>query len=103
MKFYWLVFGVLTVWTITHFLQAEDGLWEIVIRIRQFLGAGFWGKFLDCFYCLSVWVSAPIAYLAGQSWPERALLWPSFSAPAMLLEGVAKPAPGPFAEDPVKE
>ena len=104
MKFYWLTLGTLTVWRITHFLQAEDGPWDVVIRMRQLVGEGFWGRLLDCFYCLSVWIAAPIAYLVGQSWPERALLWPSLSAAAILLERVTSAAPkvppAPFAEDP---
>jgi Protein of unknown function (DUF1360) len=107
MKFYWLILGVLTVWRITHFLQAEDGPWDIVIRVRQLAGEGFWGKLLDCFYCLSVWIAAPVAYLLGQSWLERALLWCSFSAAAILLERVTDAAPkipsAPFAEDPAEE
>jgi hypothetical protein len=56
---------------------------------------------------VSVWIAAPIAYLVGQSWLERALLWPSFSAAAILLERVTNPAaripPAPFADDPSKE
>jgi len=107
MKFYWLVLGVLTVWRVTFFLQAEDGPWDIVIRVREFVAEGFWGKLLDCFYCLSVWIAAPMAYLLGQSWTERALLWPSLSAAAILLERVTNKAPrvqpALFAEDPGEE
>jgi hypothetical protein len=93
MKFYGFVLGVLTAWRITYFLQAENGPWDIVIRVRQFVGEGFWGKLLDCFYCLSVWMAAPIAYLVGQSWLERGLLWPSCSAAAILLERVTYVVP----------
>jgi hypothetical protein len=107
MKFYWLVLGALTVWRVTFLLQAEDGPWDIVIRLRQFVGEGFWGKLMDCFHCLSVWVAAPVAVLVGKNWLERALLWPSFSAAAILLERVTNEAwhisPAPFAEDPAKE
>jgi len=103
MKFYRLVLGILTVWRITHFFQAEDGPWDIVNRVRRLAGEGFWGKLLDCFYCLSVWVAAPIALLIGENWFERAFLWPSFSAGAILLERVQGAAPrippAPFAED----
>jgi hypothetical protein len=107
MKFYWLTLGTLAVWRITYFLQAEDGPWDVVIRVRRLVGEGFWGRLLDCFYCLSVWIAAPIAYLVGQSWPERALLWPSLSAAAILLERVTSAAPkvppAPFVEDPGEE
>jgi hypothetical protein len=107
MKFYWLVLGILTVWRITHFLQAEDGPWEIVVLLRRRAGEGFWGKLLDCFYCLSVWVAVPFAFLLGETWWERAFLWPSLSAAAIVLERVtnsaAKVPPVPFAEDPAEE
>jgi hypothetical protein len=107
MKFYRLVLGALTVWRITHFLWAEDGPWDIVIRLRRWAGEGFWGKLLDCFYCLSVWVSAPVGYVIGESWLERALLWPSLSAGAILLQSATnrapKVSPAPFIEDPTGE
>src|ERR1700693_5967343 len=107
MKFYWLILGILAVWRITHFLWAEDGPLDMVIRLRRWAGEGFWGKLLDCFYCLSVWVSVPLAYVAGESWLERVLLWPSLSAGAILLERVtnraSKVIPAPFTEDQGEE
>jgi hypothetical protein len=107
MKFYRLLLGALTVWRITHFLQAEDGPWDIVISLRRSMGEGIWGKLLDCFYCLSVWVAAPIACLIGRNFPERALLWPSLSAAAILLERITNPEPkvpqALFVEDTATE
>ena len=107
MKSYRLVLGLLTVWRITHLLHAEDGPCDVVIRLRRTAGDGSWGKLLDCFYCLSVWVAAPLAFLLGESWWERALLWPSLSAGACLLEQATNPAlripQAPFAEDPAEE
>jgi hypothetical protein len=107
MKFYWLVLGILTVWRITHFLSAEDGPWDVVIILRRRAGETFWGKLLDCFYCLSVWISVPLGYVIGESWLERVLLWPSLSAGAILLERLAnrgpKVIPAPFIEYPGEE
>jgi hypothetical protein len=107
MKVYRLVLGLLTVWRITHLLQAEDGPGDVAVRLRRSAGDGFWGKLLDCFYCLSVWVAAPLAVLLGQSWSERALLWPSLSAGASLLEQATNPGlripPAPFAEDSTED
>jgi hypothetical protein len=104
MKFYRLVVGLLTVWRITHLLQAEDGPWDILVRLRRAAGNSFWGKLLDCFYCLSLWVAAPLAFLLGQTWLERAWLWPALSAGASLLEQASNLSlripPAPFAEDP---
>lgn len=105
MKSYWLILGVLSVWRITYFLQAEDGPWDIVVRLRVAVGNGFWGKLLDCFYCLSVWISAPFAWWLGEDWRERILLWLSFSAGASLLDKLTapKPPPAPYIEEPTKE
>ena len=86
MDFYRLVLGVLVVWRITHLLFAEDGPWDVVIPLRRQAGAGFWGKLLDCFNCLSLWIAAPLVLLLGGGWTERLLLWPALSAGAILLE-----------------
>ena len=109
MHYYWLALGVLSVWRVTHLLAKEDGPWGILARLRHGTGGrvggraggqagaragagaagpagGFWSGLLECFYCLSLWISAPFALWLGQSWKERALLWPAISALAILLE-----------------
>jgi hypothetical protein len=94
MRFYLLVLGILAVWRLTHLLVAEDGPWDAVVRLRGRAGAGFWGRLLDCFYCLSLWIAAPFALLVGVGWRERLLLWPALSAGAILLERITSPARG---------
>jgi hypothetical protein len=86
MEFYRLALGMLGVWRITHLLQAEDGPWEIMARLRRPLGGGFLGRLLDCFACCSLWVAAPFAVGLGGSLGQGLLLWLSFSAGAILLE-----------------
>jgi hypothetical protein len=86
MQFYRLVLGVLAVWRITHLLNAEDGPWDLLVKLRKLAGNGVFGGLLDCFYCLSLWVSAPLAWLLGHGWEFRLLLWPALSAGAILLE-----------------
>ncbi|MCP4657242.1 MAG: hypothetical protein GY856_17675 [bacterium] len=86
MHYYLIVLGVLGVWRITHLLQAEDGPWDLVVRLRRRAGDGFWGELLDCFNCLSLWIAAPFAYLLGADTRELLLLWPALSAAAILLQ-----------------
>jgi len=86
MQSYWFAAGVLCCWRLTHLLQAEDGPWDMVVRLRRRAGSGFWGKLLDCFYCLSLWVALPIAFWLGDSWVHRLILWPAVSGGAILLE-----------------
>jgi hypothetical protein len=83
---YRVLLGVLCVWRITHLLQAEDGPWDVVLRIRKAAGDRRWGRLLDCFYCLSLWVSLPFSWFIGQTVAERGLLWLSLSAGAIVLE-----------------
>jgi hypothetical protein len=88
MRFYRFLLGLLSVWRITHLLSAEDGPWDVVIRLRRSAGEGFLGQLLDCFYCLSIWISGPLAIFLGEKPGERILLWPALSAGAILLERV---------------
>jgi hypothetical protein len=105
MRFYALVLGILAVWRLTHLLQAEDGPWDLVVRLRRAVGEGFWGRLLDCFYCLSLWIAAPFALFLGTGAAERALLWPALSGGACLLQGLmqrpdpALAAPAYYLED----
>lgn len=84
MRFYWLALAVLAVWRLTYMLQAEDGPWDLLRRLRKAAEGRFWGRLLGCFDCLSLWVSAPFAALLGRSLLERLLLWPALSAAAIL-------------------
>jgi len=93
MRFYWLTLGILGVWRVTHLLNAEDGPADLLVRLRRMAGPGVWGSLLDCFYCLSVWIAVPFAFLLGDSWKERLLLWPAMSAGAILLERIGSSAP----------
>ncbi|HWZ81930.1 MAG TPA: DUF1360 domain-containing protein [Terriglobales bacterium] len=83
-----LLLGILAVWRITHLLNAEDGPWNLFVRLREVMGSGFAGELLDCFYCLSLWIAAPLAYCLGEGWRETLLLWPALSAGAILTERI---------------
>ena len=85
-RLYLLLVGVLCTWRVTHLLQAEDGPGDVGVRLRKLAGEGFWGRLLDCFYCLSLWLAVPFALLLGATGVERVLLWLAFSAGAILLE-----------------
>jgi hypothetical protein len=103
---------VLAVWRLTHLLWGEDGPWGIFVRIRRLAGTSLFGRLLDCFYCLSLWVAAPLAVVLADTWTERGLIWFSLSGGAILLERATSrkttPPPAiwheqPLADKPVKE
>ena len=91
-----IVVGALCVWRLTHLLNAEDGPRGWLAQLRGLAGQGFWGELLDCFYCLSLFVAAPVAVAIGPNWTGRLLLWPALSGAACLLERATVSA-GPFA------
>lgn len=83
---YRLLLGVLCVWRITHLFQAEDGPWDVVAHLRRAAGDSWLGRMLDCFYCLSLWVAAPLAWVIGRTAIERVLMWLAFSGGAILAQ-----------------
>ena len=86
MQMYFLIVGALGVWRVTHLLSQESGPGDVLSKFRRFAGNGFWGELLRCFYCMSLWISAPFALLLGDSWKQRALLWLALSGAAILME-----------------
>jgi hypothetical protein len=103
-SYYALFAGTLAVWRVTHLLCAEDGPGSIFFRLRQAVGTGFWGRLLDCFYCLSLWVALPSSVVLASGWRERALFWLACSGGACLLEKLtlraAAESPAVYMEDP---
>jgi len=79
---------VLAVWRATHLLQAEDGPFDVIFHVRKSLGNGVLGSLMDCFYCLSLWVAAPVALYLGTTWFERVLGWLALSSGAILIQTV---------------
>jgi hypothetical protein len=85
-----LVMAVLACWRVSHLLAHEDGPWDAVARVRGALGRGLLGRMMDCFYCLSVWVAAPLALFVSPFWVERGVAWLAVSGGACLLERMAR-------------
>mgnify|MGYP001208104197 CR=1 FL=1 len=76
---------VLAVWRLCHLLSQEDGPFDMVVRFRKLFGHGFFGNLLDCFYCLSVWISIPFAVWLGREWKEWIIVWLALSGGASIL------------------
>jgi hypothetical protein len=86
MFFYWLLLGVLVTWRITHLFSTESGPWDVLGKFRGLARTGVFAELLGCFYCLSLWIAAPLAWLLADGWRHRLLLWPALSAGAILLD-----------------
>ena len=90
----WFLFtlAVLATWRLTHLLAMEDGPGDAIVTLRKWLGDGFFGKLMDCFYCLSLWIAAPVACLLMKKWSEWPLVWLALSGAACLLERLGNPS-----------
>ncbi len=77
---------VLAIWRITHLIQAEDGPFDLIYKLRVMAGKSFVGQLMDCFYCLSIWVALPAGLYFGTGWFQKILFWLAFSGAAILLE-----------------
>ena len=82
----------LATWRLTHLLAAEDGPGDVVARARASLGDGPAGELMDCFYCLSVWVAAPVTLAVTRRRREILITWLGLSAGACLVERLTSPA-----------
>lgn len=84
----WLRFllAVLATWRMTHLLAREDGPADLIAQLRRRLDRSFLGGMMDCFYCLSLWVAAPFAFVVGREPLDLVLAWLALSGAACLLE-----------------
>ena len=84
------IVAALATWRVTHLLAEEDGPGDIVVRLRRRAGSSWAGDLMDCFYCLSIWVAAPISVglVRGRRVDPVAWLasWLALSGAACLLE-----------------
>jgi hypothetical protein len=90
--------GACAVWRVAHLIACEDGPGDILFLIRQRLGQGFAGRLIDCFDCVSIWISA-LALLIRASWDERIIMWIGISGAACLLERISVRNRGAVTED----
>ena len=78
--------AALATWRLTHLLAEEDGPADLVLKARAALGESQAGELMDCFYCLSVWVAAPLSLGVARRRSQLLGTWLALSAAACLIE-----------------
>jgi hypothetical protein len=86
------VLCALAIWRMAHLLAEEDGPWDLIVRLRERLGASILGRLMDCFYCLSLWISLPLAIWLSSGWIGLLVNWQALSGAACLLEKATQKA-----------
>jgi hypothetical protein len=85
----------LAVWRITSLLHREDGPWEMFAKFRSFMGVYYdelsvlrgrnvLAEALNCFWCTSIYVAFPAAFL--MTGYNVFIVWVALSAAAILLD-----------------
>jgi len=92
------VIGACAAWRAAHLIAFEDGPADLIFKMRERLGRGFTGRFMDCFECVSIWAAAP-ALLINSPWYGRLLAWFAISGAACLLERMSVRNHLPSLED----
>jgi hypothetical protein len=90
----WLLFviALLATWRLSHLLANEDGPADIIFKLRKNLVDSFFGKLMDCFGCVSLWVALPLALFVTTEPVEFVVAWLALSGGAMLLDRI-RPEP----------
>jgi uncharacterized protein DUF1360 len=79
---------------VTHLIAEEDGPANAIVRVRTRLGTSLAGELMDCFYCLSIWVAAPVTLTVTRRPRQAVGTWLALSGAACLLErATEKPTP----------
>jgi hypothetical protein len=92
------VLACLVTWRVSSLLVREEGPYDLLARARRALGGSSIGRALECFYCTSLWVAAPVAlWLVGvsRSWT---VTWLALSGAAILAERATAPRDPPALE-----
>jgi hypothetical protein len=92
------IVAALAVWRVTHLLASEDGPWDVIARMRAALGDSIVGRLMDCFGCLSLWISIPFAFVVSRDLKDDLLIWWALSGSAYLLE---RATADPLVTDPL--
>jgi hypothetical protein len=91
-RWFRFLLAVLATWRLTHLVTCEDGPGDVLASLREWIGDGFFGTLMDCFFCASLWVAAPVACWVMNRWREWPWLWLALSGAACLLERPDKDA-----------
>jgi hypothetical protein len=79
------VLVALATWRLAHLLVEEDGPADLVVRLRQAAGHGWLGRLMDCFYCMSTVVAAPLALFVTREPLAWLMCWWAAAGAAGLL------------------
>lgn len=85
-----LILGIFATWRLSHLLAYEDGPFDAVVRARHAAGDSVIGRLMDCPYCLSLWIAAPMALTLSTEIADWFVAWLAISGGGSLLEKLSQ-------------
>jgi hypothetical protein len=80
------VIATLATWRLASLLTREEGPYAVFARLRGGPEQRGWRRGLQCLYCTSVWVAAPLTWFVAP-WSARSfVIWLALSGGACLLD-----------------
>jgi hypothetical protein len=76
------VLPVLAGWRLTQLFAEEDSSWYRIECPRKKLDIGYLGRLRNCFYCLNLWFSLPLAIWLSSGWIGLLLQWQALAGAA---------------------
>ncbi len=74
-----LTLAILATWRVSHLLASEDGPGDVIFHLRKSLDQSFFGRLMDCFGCISLWIAAPLAFFVTTRPLELFVVWLALS------------------------
>lgn len=89
MTFIYYILSVFAIWRIAYMITKEDGPFNIFTNLQNFLykiNIQFFIKLTECFYCLSIWISAIFSVFLANNILEFILYTLSLSTLSIIVE-----------------
>ena len=85
-----ILLAVLATWRVSQLIAGEDGPAGVLARLRAAAGRRWFGRLMDCFACVSVWVAAPLALFVDRHFTNWLMSWWALTGAACLLDRVVQ-------------
>jgi hypothetical protein len=86
--------SALAIRRVLRLLPGVNGPWNLTTRLRDRFGATMPGQWMNCFYCMSLWIALPLAVLTSNGWLGIVVHWLAPPGAACMQEK-STPWPGP--------
>ena len=82
---FWVLVTVLTSWRLSCLVCYDEGPFQVFLRLRKVMYTYGW-KWVTCFHCVSVWMSAGVVLVTFELSTAAGFLIPAVAGAASMVE-----------------